>query len=589
MIKLYFEFSTNSSIFNPFFSVKPATKESSKLDKKHKKKNKKEKQKKSSKHKKEKKKKRHHQSSDEDSDGARTPNLPLPTPNIVIPQVINIDDDPSDEDIEKSKQLFSKLIGKRDMHENGSESKAKKAKISTDPDILVNEIKKTITLKVPIPTVVSSASDSEGLIEDCDSPDVAVIEDDDDINLDELMKQKALLQEKLGVMMSDSDSNDKKPEKKTKDPEVKKKNDDVIIVEESSPEHRIVPKERKVRKSVSPEKRRARDPSRERREERRREDDRRKRENENRYKEDLRKELNREKEREMERRRRRRSSRDRYEDDLQDRRDDRRREEDRRFRRESPIRGDFRRRDNSRDRRRRDEPYRPDRDRRRKPDNDKFKDSLSEGLRHDQKSESSDEEIPDIKLNSDEEDEEKIIEQRRKQREELLKKLGQQNEDSCTFQSVDSTPNLKPTEEEPIFMDTPKSRDEDIVEKSNFPQSLTPPMDDEVDSKKKEKTKESKKGDWDMFAEQDIDSNFDSPSTLVERSKQTNAENPSLTDNWDDAEGYYRVRIGELLDNRYLVSGYTGQGVFSNVVKVKDQARGSSLVAIKIIRNREIM
>ena len=32
-----------------------------------------------------------------------------------------------------------------------------------------------------------------------------------------------------------------------------------------------------------------------------------------------------------------------------------------------------------------------------------------------------------------------------------------------------------------------------------------------------------------------------------------------MTDNWDDAEGYYRVRIGEVLDTRYTVYGYTGQ------------------------------
>lgn len=67
------------------------------------------------------------------------------------------------------------------------------------------------------------------------------------------------------------------------------------------------------------------------------------------------------------------------------------------------------------------------------------------------------------------------------------------------------------------------------------------------------------------------------------------AENPALTDNWDDAEGYYRVRIGEVLDNRYAVSGYTGQGVFSNVIRARDQARGNSNVAVKIIRNNEIM
>ena len=35
-------------------------------------------------------------------------------------------------------------------------------------------------------------------------------------------------------------------------------------------------------------------------------------------------------------------------------------------------------------------------------------------------------------------------------------------------------------------------------------------------------------------------------------------ENPNLTDNWDDAEGYYRVQTGEILDQRYNVFGYTG-------------------------------
>jgi len=62
-----------------------------------------------------------------------------------------------------------------------------------------------------------------------------------------------------------------------------------------------------------------------------------------------------------------------------------------------------------------------------------------------------------------------------------------------------------------------------------------------------------------------------------------------LTDNWDDAEGYYRVRIGEMLDGRYTVYGYTGQGVFSNVIRARDAARDGDDVAVKIIRNNEIM
>ncbi|KAL5963360.1 hypothetical protein TSMEX_008916, partial [Taenia solium] len=77
------------------------------------------------------------------------------------------------------------------------------------------------------------------------------------------------------------------------------------------------------------------------------------------------------------------------------------------------------------------------------------------------------------------------------------------------------------------------------------------------------------------------------PGTMDPRAMAS--ENHSLVDNWDDAEGYYRVRIGEVLDKRYAVYGYTGHGVFSNVVRARDSARGNLEVAIKIIRNNEVM
>lgn len=80
---------------------------------------------------------------------------------------------------------------------------------------------------------------------------------------------------------------------------------------------------------------------------------------------------------------------------------------------------------------------------------------------------------------------------------------------------------------------------------------------------------------------------FQSPAT-VEQMKRV-SDNPNLTDNWDDAEGYYRLCIGETLDNRYTVYGFTGQGVFSNVARARDQYRNNQDVAIKIIRNNEIM
>lgn len=90
-----------------------------------------------------------------------------------------------------------------------------------------------------------------------------------------------------------------------------------------------------------------------------------------------------------------------------------------------------------------------------------------------------------------------------------------------------------------------------------------------------------------MFAEVDNIGDFNSPT--VEGKQRGGPDNPSLTDNWDDAEGYYRVRVGETLDSRYIVYGYTGQGVFSNVVRARDSARGNLDVAVKIIRNNDVM
>ncbi|TPX33183.1 hypothetical protein SmJEL517_g03792 [Synchytrium microbalum] len=67
------------------------------------------------------------------------------------------------------------------------------------------------------------------------------------------------------------------------------------------------------------------------------------------------------------------------------------------------------------------------------------------------------------------------------------------------------------------------------------------------------------------------------------------SDNPSLLDNWDDPEGYYRVILGEVLEDRYHVYANLGRGVFSSVVKAKDTKDGDQDVAIKIIRNNETM
>lgn len=90
--------------------------------------------------------------------------------------------------------------------------------------------------------------------------------------------------------------------------------------------------------------------------------------------------------------------------------------------------------------------------------------------------------------------------------------------------------------------------------------------------------------DLDMFAATDITAGQNALLT----SATTAASNPNLTDNWDDPEGYYSTRIGEILDGRYQVLANLGRGVFSSVVKAKDQETGEE-VAIKLIRNNETM
>ncbi|KAI7904635.1 uncharacterized protein BX663DRAFT_323503 [Cokeromyces recurvatus] len=90
----------------------------------------------------------------------------------------------------------------------------------------------------------------------------------------------------------------------------------------------------------------------------------------------------------------------------------------------------------------------------------------------------------------------------------------------------------------------------------------------------------------DMFvAAADITA-VDQNSALINNA--TAATNPNLTDNWDDPEGYYNTRIGEILDKRYQVLAHLGRGVFSSVVKAKDQKTNEE-IAIKLIRNNETM
>ncbi|KAK3701456.1 hypothetical protein QZH41_004062 [Actinostola sp. cb2023] len=210
-----------------------------------------------------------------------------------------------------------------------------------------------------------------------------------------------------------------------------------------------------------------------------------------------------------------------------------------------------------------------------------------------------------------EEDEDEIIERRRKERQAIVNKYAgvtsapvseatsvtsrvsdSDSDSSSSDESEDSnTVEMRATED--FERDMALSSSRKVDEKSDS-LSVGKENDEVKEPKSEEKTKEadtqkpSKNGDLlgadDMFSE-----HYSSPGGQMFMNMDVSKENPNLTDNWDDAEGYYRVRLSELLDKRYSVYGFSGSGVFSNVIRARDQARGTQDVVIKIIRNNEMI
>ncbi|MEN2499942.1 MAG: Serine/threonine-protein kinase PRP4, variant 2 [Marteilia pararefringens] len=92
----------------------------------------------------------------------------------------------------------------------------------------------------------------------------------------------------------------------------------------------------------------------------------------------------------------------------------------------------------------------------------------------------------------------------------------------------------------------------------------------------------------DMFAD---DFEVNCAKTQNETEITNNDTITHLNDNYDDAGGYYKIRIGEVINDKYLIKSFIGQGVFSNVVcaqSIEGEDEGSE-VAIKIIRNNDLM
>jgi len=454
---------------------------------------------------------------------------------------------------------------------------------------------------------------------------------EEEMNLEELMKQKERLQAKLGLDGISDEENFEKPEEL--DPQEEKRNTESgqpaeLIAVRSDDEPEVVQisesDDSDVEYLMDVDRRKERE---DRRRERRRRDsvvDRRQRDREG----------SRGRERRSRSRSRRRvRSRDR--DRERERRIEARRERDNQRERDRQRLAAARERARNRDRRDRTSGGRADdreREERRKEREKEREQEDKETQEHMfEKQVSSDDTELDIDIPSEEEDEEEIIAKRRKEREALLAKfkgnkvaepeperaltppevkiakVTAKEEKSERRRSTDESDrrkkDLKRRRSRSSGSSSDSSRDGRSREKSrkDRKEKKVNRRDDsrsdregslptgELFGEAKENKPEEVRRQVDMFSEDMFAEEYSSPTSAKAALAAQQTENPNLTDNWDDAEGYYRVRIGEVLDTRYQVFGYTGQGVFSNVVRARDSQRQNQEIAIKIIRNNEIM
>ncbi|KAF4267371.1 hypothetical protein CNMCM8812_002338 [Aspergillus fumigatus] len=115
------------------------------------------------------------------------------------------------------------------------------------------------------------------------------------------------------------------------------------------------------------------------------------------------------------------------------------------------------------------------------------------------------------------------------------------------------------------------------------------------DAPQAQQSESKAKDPYDMFAEDDDDMFAEDKEETTQPTHASAVPVPqpqeldiSMMDNWDDPEGYYNVRLGELINGRYHVKQNLGKGMFSSVVRATD-AKTGGLVAIKIIRQNDTM
>ncbi|KAI1844291.1 hypothetical protein JX266_009582 [Neoarthrinium moseri] len=107
------------------------------------------------------------------------------------------------------------------------------------------------------------------------------------------------------------------------------------------------------------------------------------------------------------------------------------------------------------------------------------------------------------------------------------------------------------------------------------------------------KSTEEDDDDLDMFAEDFDEDKFAAPKSAVQPENDTDdlaLAHPAAGGilEGDDKEGYYKIRIGEIMNGRYQVQSTLGKGMFSGVARAVD-ITNKQLVAVKMMRNNDAL
>lgn len=96
--------------------------------------------------------------------------------------------------------------------------------------------------------------------------------------------------------------------------------------------------------------------------------------------------------------------------------------------------------------------------------------------------------------------------------------------------------------------------------------------------------------DFDMFADDFDEDKYAAPRQVGQKAAGQGgsvAPGQAILEG-DDKDGYYKIRIGEVLNGRYQIETALGRGMFSGVARAKDVMTGQQ-VAIKIMRNNDAL